>query len=338
MQIRSNRLVQHTEPPAPTRDRVDVAALGLDIGVIIEDDELRELVRYLWADCASRTTGGDPFVIHVTGREPWRVQSDAHSEQAASLPAAVGAVCAAVNLTVATQTPLLAIHAAVLQKSGTTIVIPGESGAGKTTLTVALLQSGWAYASDEAFALDWRGDATSPYPRPLGVSDWTAEELAVHTGVSGIGERFMRACDFGSKTVTPGFRVDHVLLLDRSEPAGQPALLPIHRAEALEALVRQGFTHPRDPERAIRLLADVVRGAQTWRLSYGDPAQAAQLLHHALAAENGDLRDQSIAECDHRLAMSRETIGGDVSGKRVRADAGRGARSRGALDVTDETG
>jgi hypothetical protein len=318
-----------------TDDQVDIAALGLDIGVTIDDDNLRDLVRGLWADCAGRTSSNGRLAIRVEGRKPWQVTSEAHSEHATNLPAAVGAVCAAVNLTVATQTPLLAVHAAVLSKSGTTIVVPGESGAGKTTLTIALLQAGWAYASDEAFALDWDAATSRAYPRPLGASDWTAGELSAPAGVRGVGERFLRASDHGASVAGDGYHVDHVLLLDRSAPVEHPVAANIHRAEALEVLVRQCFTHYRDPERAIRLLADVVRGAQTWRLRYGDPALAARYLGTALTNEDHRFSDQSIPDCDHRAASPHETIGGD--GKRAGAGANRCSRSRGALDVAEET-
>jgi hypothetical protein len=254
---------------------VDVFALGLFVRVFIDDPDLREIARALWADCHGVAESGADFVVHVTGSEPWHIASDAYTEDAESLPAAVGSVCAAINVTFATRTPLLAVHAAVVCRNGSTILIPGQSGAGKTTLTVALLQSGFAYATDEAFAVDWESAVAHPYPRPMGVSDWTAQTLATPAGIAGIGERFLRATDLDASVVTEPLSVDHIVLLDRSASVTDPILAPVHRAEALEVLLHESFTHYYSPERAVRRLADVVESAQTWTLSYSGPLQAA---------------------------------------------------------------
>jgi hypothetical protein len=263
---------------------VDVFALGLFVRVFIDDPDLRQMIGSLWADCHGVVEQEPDFVVHAAGSKPWHIASDAHTEDAASLPAAVGSVCAAINVTFATRTPLLAVHAAVVCRNGSTILIPGQSGAGKTTLTVALLQNGFAYATDEAFALDWESAVAQPYPRPMGVSDWTAQTLATPAGIAGIGERFLRAADLGASVVTKPLSVDHVVLLDRSASVGEPALTHVHRAEALETLLHQSFTHYYSPERAVRRLADVVESAQTWTLGYSAPTVGAGLLADHFAA------------------------------------------------------
>jgi HprK-related kinase A len=43
----------------------------------------------------------------------------------------------------------LMLHAAVLEKNGRAVVLPGDPGAGKSTLTAALMLSGWRLLSDE---------------------------------------------------------------------------------------------------------------------------------------------------------------------------------------------
>src|SRR5262249_53272071 len=49
---------------------------------------------------------------------------------------------------------LLTLHAAVLQHKARTFLLVGPSGAGKTTLSVALAHAGWAFGSDELVLLD----------------------------------------------------------------------------------------------------------------------------------------------------------------------------------------
>lgn len=267
-----------------TSNPVDLFALGLFVRLFIADPDLRETIRSLWCDCHTKARHEPDFTIDVAGVGPWQVSSEAYSDNADTLPAAVASTCAAINVTFATRTPLLAVHAAVVSRNGRTLLIPGQSGAGKTTLTAALLQTGFSYATDEAFAIEWESDVAMPYPRPMGVSDWTARTLRTPAGVPGVGERFLRAADFGASVVSESVSVDDIVLLDRSAEVEAPALTALHRAEALEALLHQSFTHYYDPQRAVRTLAAVVSSARAWTLNYSDPVAAAAHLADVLIA------------------------------------------------------
>ena len=62
------------------------------------------------------------------------------------------------------------LHAGcVADDAGGAVVLPGRSGAGKSTLTLACVDAGLAYLSDELTAIDPRDGALVPYPRPLGI-------------------------------------------------------------------------------------------------------------------------------------------------------------------------
>jgi hypothetical protein len=60
------------------------------------------------------------------------------------------------------------VHAGVVGVRGKALLLPGTSGAGKTTLVQALLKAGATYYSDEYALLDSRGQV-HPYPRALSV-------------------------------------------------------------------------------------------------------------------------------------------------------------------------
>jgi len=62
------------------------------------------------------------------------------------------------------------IHAGVVGHHGLTIVIPGVSFAGKTTLVAALVRHGATYYSDEFAVLDEHG-FVRPYAKPLSLRD-----------------------------------------------------------------------------------------------------------------------------------------------------------------------
>ena len=63
---------------------------------------------------------------------------------------------------------LTPVHAGVVAWHGRGLLLPGRSGAGKTTLVAALVALGAAYYSDELAFLDERG-FVHPYPRHLTV-------------------------------------------------------------------------------------------------------------------------------------------------------------------------
>lgn len=61
----------------------------------------------------------------------------------------------------------LLIHAAAVVGPPGTIVIPGSSRAGKSTLAAALVLDGWDYVTDEYVALNIESGTIVAYPRPL---------------------------------------------------------------------------------------------------------------------------------------------------------------------------
>lgn len=71
------------------------------------------------------------------------------------------------------------VHAGVVAIRGKALILPGTSGAGKTTLVRALLEAGATYYSDEYALLDAKG-RVHPYARALSVrTDATGEKLRV---------------------------------------------------------------------------------------------------------------------------------------------------------------
>jgi hypothetical protein len=92
---------------------------------------------------------------------------------------------------------------------------------------------------------------------------------------SGI-ETWFTADSVGARVSAQPPPVSLIALPHRGEP--DVSVLPAHRGEALDLLVRRGFTVHRAPARALDALADLVRGATVVHLGYTDPRAAAELL------------------------------------------------------------
>jgi hypothetical protein len=65
----------------------------------------------------------------------------------------------------------LLLHAAVLEYRGRTVILPGDPGAGKSTLTAALTLSGWRLLSDELTIVDRDDGLIVPLARPVSLKN-----------------------------------------------------------------------------------------------------------------------------------------------------------------------
>jgi hypothetical protein len=66
---------------------------------------------------------------------------------------------------------LVLVHGAAVVRDGTAVLLVGPSGAGKTSLTLALLAAGWSLGSDDAAPLDPATGLIHPFPKSLGIRD-----------------------------------------------------------------------------------------------------------------------------------------------------------------------
>ena len=66
-------------------------------------------------------------------------------------------------------TSTVGLHSGVVGREGSTVLIAGPSGTGKTSLTLAFVEAGWAYGSDDLAPIDSATGEVTPFPKPLGV-------------------------------------------------------------------------------------------------------------------------------------------------------------------------
>lgn len=163
------------------------------------------------------------------------------------------------NHVCAAQYDRLLIHAAVLSRNGHALVLPGQAGAGKSTLTAALGASGWTYLSDELALIDPNTLQVAPYPMPIGLKNKSVKPLAdfipgltrepVHTRADGRQVRYFMPTDSqidGSLPIAalvfpnyqPSAKNDNPNTLEPREPTPNPRPLP--PLEALQQLAATG--------------------------------------------------------------------------------------------------
>lgn len=66
---------------------------------------------------------------------------------------------------------LIDLHAAAVARDGTALLLPAANSAGKTTLALALVRSGWSYLSDDVSPLETSPVRVHPFRKPVGIRD-----------------------------------------------------------------------------------------------------------------------------------------------------------------------
>lgn len=82
----------------------------------------------------------------------------------------------------------LLLHAAVLERNGRAVILPGDPGAGKSTLTAALMLSGWRLLSDELTMIDRDDGLVVPLARPVGLKNRSIEVIRAFDGQAVLGD------------------------------------------------------------------------------------------------------------------------------------------------------
>jgi len=65
----------------------------------------------------------------------------------------------------------LILHAAVIERNGKSLILPGEPGAGKSTLCAALVSKGWRLLSDEMTLISVQNNRIISIPRPVSLKN-----------------------------------------------------------------------------------------------------------------------------------------------------------------------
>jgi hypothetical protein len=264
---------------SPSADAVVVLSFfGQAVIVDASAPSLADLIRTLWQPFVSTTETDVATAVQVA--------IPPHHSSVADL----GWLNSALNSTAMELTPHLAIHAGVLRHRDVVVAFPARSGIGKSTLTGACLREGFDYVSDEALCLSYDNHLAQPYPRPLGLSLWSARELGV-VGVPAGDDVLVLPHEFGARStaVDEPLRLTHVVLprrIDSRLPASLASLSPAPASEAIEAMLRMSFNHYRRPEDAVRLVASVVAAAHVSVLTYSEAREAAALMAQTFGTRN----------------------------------------------------
>ncbi|AFL49690.1 hypothetical protein ABIE78_004538 [Sinorhizobium fredii] len=181
----------------------------------------------------------------------------------------------------------LALHAAALFKSDRTLLVCGNPGAGKTTLTLALIHAGFGFAADDVTLLDSAGHAIGLAFAPAVKSgSWPVlgeyfPEL-VRSPIYRRPDRKRVRFLVPENHVAPVPRpVGWVVLLCRAQNA-EPSLRRLEPTDVLDGLLNGAFARNKAlSNSAFDALCQVLRTANGYCLTYSKLDDAVELLKAA---------------------------------------------------------
>lgn len=197
------------------------------------------------------------------------------------------------------------IHAAAISYNDQGVILAGDSGYGKSTLTLALVRRGCRFLSDEFAALGRSDGLLYPFPRSLQLLPGTLERTGyadiAHTANPWLEKLALDVDQLGPDSLGSPVPLRHVVILrdpDRIDSgngrsptfSSAPRLLPYKIDQAaLQTLKHYYFggigpllenEYSGDPLKLTMDLINVIRGAGCYELHVGHLDQEIDLLWH----------------------------------------------------------
>ena len=196
-------------------------------------------------------------------------------------------------------------HAAVLEREGFAILLPGLPGSGKSTLATFLAHRGWRLLSDE-FALVRPGDRhVVPFPRLIPLKNESIDVVKNEIPAARIGPKFV-----GTRKGTvahvcpPGEHIQRAL--EEARPvmvmyAGYCAgtswqIRALSKSENFVRLTQNSFNYHLLGLTAFNLAAELATELSAFELQYGDAGEAVEriteMFSEVIAARREDAKSE----------------------------------------------
>lgn len=171
------------------------------------------------------------------------------------------------------------IHSAVVERDGLALVLPGQPGAGKSTLCAALALGGWRLLSDELTIVSQADGRVQAVPRPISLkgtsigligdhfplADLTVPVADTHKGSIAYARAPSAAVASGGDSAAIGY-----VVFPQFKAGAQLAFEPLSRAAALTELMKNTFNVGLLGVDGFEALARAIASAKCYAVEYGD--------------------------------------------------------------------
>ena len=267
------------------------AVLGYEFILQCATPDLAEPFRHVLSGFHSPASSPcvSPYKIDISsGDRPYRIsRDDTLLGEYATLWELVSQVEWSILGKAFSDMPYLGLHAGAVSRDGHVLLIPGNSGSGKSSLVLGLLLRGWSLLSDEAALIDPDAANVLPFPRTICMKDGSLENFrALDRG--GLLDQPGAAIDIGGVLcVAPGvfsvashdrtFTVDSVVF-PRFREGGASSIEKVSRARGLSLLMSCAINRRRFRHRIMGILAKLVENGRCYQLRSGSLISSLDLL------------------------------------------------------------
>jgi hypothetical protein len=168
----------------------------------------------------------------------------------------------------------LLLHAGAVAIDDVVVAIPGRPGAGKTTLTAALVASGTPYLSDEIVPIDRGTGLVEPYPKPITLRSSSARLFGLDVPTDG-PERLVTPGAIGGTTADRGGRLGAVVLPTFDRACGAIAMERLDAAKGLHRAAANLGNLRTLGGAGLEELAVVLDAVPIYTVTYADAREAA---------------------------------------------------------------
>jgi hypothetical protein len=181
---------------------------------------------------------------------------------------------------------LIRLHAAVIMKEQSVVVLPADSGAGKTTVVLEAMRRGWTLVGDDLAPISISDCRVWPTPRPIGIRH--LDDMDIRS-LSWSPPQWVEEPKFAFAIPAWIFKIaasepvqaTHVFF-PRFEPNSETRLVPLERSETVARAGRHVLPLDGDSLRVLSRLCEMSQGAS---LSYSSRKAAVTAVEEAIRQE-----------------------------------------------------
>ena len=183
----------------------------------------------------------------------------------------------------------LLLHAGAVARAGKGLILPGDKGAGKSTLVACLVHGGFSYLSDETAAIAYETQKMIAVPRAMHMKDAAPLKACLGSGGLRLDHYWPGDDDYPARyLLPPAERVarepvePRAILFCSYSPSAPTSLVPVKGGRAVGEILRQSLEPFGDVRQQFELVADLVTGCEVFELEYSDLDEALRFCERLL--------------------------------------------------------